>query len=260
MNTLSPSERDRLLDLLTDRALGVLSHDDAAELGSLLDRAGIGADEAERDTDALVSSLVLADAGTESMPASLRGSLQQRGERMFGDQVAGRISGTTGGSWAGWTVAAAAVLLAAVGWLRPPPTAAIPPERRLAQLEDQPDTVILPFDGMGELAGVDGVGEIVWNARLQEGFLRLSAVPGNDPAQQQYQLWIFDASRDQTYPVDAGVFNVAGEGGPEYLVPFEPKLGVGDAAAFAVTKERAGGVVVTDKSGLVLLAPVPTDG
>jgi hypothetical protein len=43
-------------------------------------------------------------------------------------------------------------------------------------------------------------------------------------------------------------------------VPFEPRLGVGEAAAFAVTKERPGGVVVTDQSGLVLLAPVPGDG
>jgi hypothetical protein len=37
------------------------------------------------------------------------------------------------------------------------------------------------------------------------------------------------------------------------LVHFRPKLNVGDPAAFAVTRERPGGVVVTDQSGLILL-------
>lgn len=37
------------------------------------------------------------------------------------------------------------------------------------------------------------------------------------------------------------------------LVHFRPTLNVGDPAAFAVTRERAGGVVVTDQSGLILL-------
>jgi hypothetical protein len=262
MSALTPIERDRVLALLADRALGDLSPADAGELSALLDRAG-----EEPGFEGLIAGLVVAadDAGGPAMPAALRASLQNRGERLVGGGPVAKIGprpGTPASTgWMGWGVAAAACVFAAVGWLRPQSAPGGPNiEQRLATLEDETDTVVLPFDGMGELAGQDRVGEIVWNERLQEGFLRLSAVPSNNPAEAQYQLWIFDASRDATYPVDAGVFNVAAGSTGEVVVPFEPKLGVGDAAAFAVTKERPGGVVVTDKAGLMLLAPVETTG
>jgi len=33
--------------------------------------------------------------------------------------------------------------------------------------------------------------------------MRFSGLPANDPQQEQYQLWIFDASRGEDYPIDA---------------------------------------------------------
>jgi hypothetical protein len=254
MSTLNPRERERLLDLLADRAVGELAPADAAELADLLARAP---DEAGYED--LVGGLILAadDPDAGDMPPALRSGLLGKGERMVGPGVAGRIdasadAGRVGpgaatpgqGGWVGWVAAS-------------PMVPSLPtPAQRLMALEAEPDTRIIPLEGQGELAAAGKAGEIVWNARLQEGFLRLSALPDNDPDQAQYQLWIFDKTRE-TYAVDGGVFNVARPGAGEVVVPFEPKLGVGDAAAFAVTRERPGGVVVTDQSGLVLLAPVP---
>jgi hypothetical protein len=266
MNTLTPMERERLLDLLADRAVADLAPADAAELAALLARAGD-----EPGFEELIAGLVLAadDPAEGDMPASVRSGLQARGERLIGGAPVARIgpesagAGGGGGGFAGWVVAAAAVVLAAVGWLRPAAQPFVPAEPTIAQrleaLEAEPDTVVIDLAGQGELAAAGNAGEIVWNPRLQEGFLRLSALPSNDPTEAQYQLWIFDKTRD-VYAVDGGVFNVSLPATGEAVVPFEPRLGVGEAAAFAVTKERPGGVVVTDQSGLVLLAPVPGDG
>jgi len=49
-------------------------------------------------------------------------------------------------------------------------------------------------------------------------FLRLKGYVANDPAGAQYQLWIFDAARDDRYPVDGGVFDVPA-GRDEVLIP-----------------------------------------
>ena len=51
-------------------------------------------------------------------------------------------------------------------------------------------------------------GEVVWSAAEQRGYLRIAGLPVNDPKARQYQLWIFDARRDERYPVDSGVFDV----------------------------------------------------
>lgn len=270
MNTRSPMEMGRLLDLLADRAVGELAPADAGELDALLARA-----RNEPGFEKLIGGLLLATDHPEDgdMPAILRASLQTRGEGLIrganrsDTPTAGRIGtgsqSSSDGGWVGWVAAAAAIVLAAVGWLRPPaapgPMAEPSVSQRLAALEAEPDTLVIDLAGQGELADAGKAGEIVWNPRLQEGFLRLSALPSNEPTEAQYQLWIFDGTRE-TYAVDGGVFNVSRPAEGEVVVPFVPKLGVGDADMFAVTRERPGGVVVTDQSGLVLLAPVPSDG
>ncbi|MGL4551943.1 MAG: anti-sigma factor domain-containing protein, partial [Gemmataceae bacterium] len=97
-------------------------------------------------------------------------------------------------------------------------------------------------------------GAVAWNNARQEGYLRLDGLPPNDPRVSQYQLWIFDADRDERYPVDGGVFDVPAAGA---VVPIRAKLGVGRPTLFAVTRERPGGVVVSDRRAVVLAAKVP---
>ncbi|MFG0255098.1 MAG: anti-sigma factor domain-containing protein, partial [Rhodopirellula sp. JB053] len=103
-----------------------------------------------------------------------------------------------------------------------------------------------PFDG-----AVDG--DVVWSTAQQTGYMRFVGMPVNDPTQEQYQLWIIDPARDDE-PIDGGVFDIASSG--EVIVPIDAKLTVVDPAAFAITIEKPGGVVVSTQERLPLLAPV----
>ena len=76
----------------------------------------------------------------------------------------------------------------------------------------------------------------------------------NDSKAIQYQLWIFDKDRDQAFPVDGGVFDVPV--GEEAVLPVQARIPVGQPTLFAVTRERPGGVVVSDRKEIVWLAQV----
>lgn len=107
----------------------------------------------------------------------------------------------------------------------------------------------------GDPVGREVRGDVVWDARTQTGYMRFVGLRRNDPSSEQYQLWIFDGRRDERYPVDGGVFDVRGDG-DEVIVPIRARLPVGSPLAFAVTVERPGGVVVSDRSRLVVIARV----
>jgi anti-sigma-K factor RskA len=95
-------------------------------------------------------------------------------------------------------------------------------------------------------------GDVVWDPVTQQGFLHFVGLASNDPAVKQYQMWIFDAARDQRYPIDGGVFDVPA-GSNEVVIPINASLPVTKAAAFAVTVEKAGGVVVSARQHVVAL-------
>jgi len=144
----------------------------------------------------------------------------------------------------GWLVAAAAALLAVfLGRRDAVPTTA---ELRTALL-DQPDAVHLEWSAPDPSSAAGG--DLVWSQTRQAGVMRLRNLAPNDPSQEQYQLWIFDASQEN--PVDGGVFDVAGA---EVLVPIDAKLRVATPTLFAVTREKPGGVVVSDRQRIVLVA------
>ena len=107
-------------------------------------------------------------------------------------------------------------------------------------------------DALGQ--GVEG--EAVWSTADQAGWMRFDGLAVNDPAVEQYQLWIFDTARPdwEEHPVDGGVFDVGTEG--EVYVPIEAKLGVDSPALFAVTLEAPGGVVVSTRERLLLTGSV----
>jgi anti-sigma-K factor RskA len=99
-------------------------------------------------------------------------------------------------------------------------------------------------------AGVSG--DVVWDPVTQRGFLHFTGLAANDPAVHQYQLWIFDASRDKRYPVDGGVFDVPANAA-EVVIPIRAALMVYKPAAFAVTVEKPGGAVVSARDHVVAL-------
>lgn len=101
-------------------------------------------------------------------------------------------------------------------------------------------------------------GEVLWSSGQQEGYMRFIGLAANDPSVEQYQLWIFDPTRNdwEAKPVDGGVFDVGPSG--EVIVPIAPKLEVRDAALFAITVEQPGGVVVSERERLILLAQAPS--
>ncbi len=61
-----------------------------------------------------------------------------------------------------------------------------------------------------------------------------------------------DATRDDRYPVDGGVFDVPASPA-EVSVPFSAWVGVGRPVLFAVTAEQPGGVVVSGREHIVVV-------
>lgn len=127
-------------------------------------------------------------------------------------------------------------------------------ERREQLMAHANDLVRAPWKSSDDpLAG--GVrGEVLWSRAKQEGYMSFRALPPNDPARNQYQLWIFDSTRPdwEAQPVDGGVFDV--RAGNEVIVPIDAKLEVRQAALFAVTLEPPGGVVVSAREHLLATA------
>jgi len=161
-----------------------------------------------------------------------------------------------------WTLAAACLLLAVVGWFNRLQSEASPATRYEA-IKSSPTTMTVAWNDV-ENAGVRG--EIVWDQAKQTGVMRFSGLDVNDPQSMQYQLWIFDAGRaDSTIEeltfnaVDGGVFNVDDATG-DVFIPINAKLEVFEPQLFAVTTEPPGGVVKHVTQGdyrIILTAPVP---
>jgi hypothetical protein len=171
----------------------------------------------------------------------------------------------------GWLAAAACLVLAIFGWERsppplpplavapppvavPPPAQPVPPtaaEERAALLA-KTDSLKIPLVATKDPAAAGVTGDVVWDPLTQRGFLHFTGLASNDPAMHQYQIWIFDAGRDKRYPVDGGVFDVPANAS-EVVIPIRAALMVRKPAAFAVTLEKPGGVVVSGREHVVAL-------
>ena len=130
--------------------------------------------------------------------------------------------------------------------------------RPVAQLRDSllvldSATERLAWTATKDTAALGASGDVVWSNRAQRGVMRIAGLQANDRTRWQYQLWIFDKTRDQKYPVDGGVFDMP-PGQSEVLVPIEARVPVGDAIMFALTVEHTGGVVVSTRERIALLA------
>lgn len=222
-----------------------------------------------------------ADTVAASMPPSSRQSASQ--PRVI--SIAGRTRSTTAspavsappvskapasrkpsswGSKVGWFAAAASVLIALAGWWPRlqsggDPTIEVPVastlEQERQQLLAQQGVLTRTWQTTQDPAASGVTGDVVWDQRTQNGYLRFRGLQANNTDELQYQLWIFDGSRDERYPIDGGVFDIPpGQG--EVIIPITAKLQVHNPAMFAVTIEKPGGSVVSSRDRIVVLAPI----
>lgn len=279
---MQDQDLDRLSQLLAEEAALGLGVEELEELNALLPPT-----EATRARRQMMEAAALAQlaflkrdrTGSRQMPSPLRARLAAMGQaqvaastrpasRPVADLAAARqrrqpaaaapAAEATTRPWhrnpaIGWSVAAALAMAVVVFQVQDAggPAGLALPDQQQALLSD-PSTITLPWTPPSE-AGYEAVrGEVVWNGERQEGFLRLTGMPANDPSSAQYQLWIVDPSRDRQHPVDGGVFNVASSG--EVIVPIDAKLPIDAPVAFAITLEQPGGVVVSAGPLLVVAA------
>jgi len=126
-------------------------------------------------------------------------------------------------------------------------------QMRAELIASVPDLIRLDWsEGPTPIPGANG--DLVWSPSRQMGFMRFRGMPVNSPTVEQYQLWIFDKNQDEKTPIDGGVFDIPAR--EESVIPIHPKLAVQNAYLFAITVEKPGGVVVSSRTRLPLLAAV----
>ena len=264
---------ERLLDLLAKRATEGVTSAEQSELDRLLAQYP---DADPQLIDRIAAAVMLAgDLPEEPLPASLRARVESQAVRELPDATSKVTSihsrtderhAAATGRFA-WFAAAACLVLAVIGWwprlhetIEPPvitqtPRPLTPAEERLALLQKGAAVTHSEWASTDDPASQGVKGDVVWDNSKQRGYLRFSGLPANDPKQSQYQLWIFDAKRDDRYPIDGGVFDIP-PGATEVVIPINARLAVNDPAMFAVTIERPGGVVVSGREHIVALAKV----
>ena len=272
---------DRLFELLCQRAIEGLSPGETGELRVLL-KAHPQVDPNQFDEAA--AWVELACLKTESqMPAALQTRIAEQtvaaltgpidNETSRGGAVVSMDAHRTAKRRAmpAWLAAAASIVIAFALWMRGPEIREVPveverivevapqlppPELRLASLEQQASELVRSSWRLTEdYADLSVDGDVVWSAQDQEGYMVFRGLPANDPTQNQYQLWIFDATRDDSFPVDGGVFDMPADAS-EVVVPINAGVPVRVATLFAITREKSGGVVVSDREELMLVASV----
>jgi anti-sigma-K factor RskA len=107
------------------------------------------------------------------------------------------------------------------------------------QLRDQEDLTRLKVTALASLAGNTREAQViaVWDPRQETGLLTFDKLPALEEG-QDYQIWVVDPAYKN--PVNGGVFHVSAEG--KTALSFKPDQPVKQAAAFAISLERKGGV------------------
>jgi hypothetical protein len=169
--------------------------------------------------------------------------IHRGGPRLEGsNSPSGRTTGW-GRAAAPWLIAAAASIAAVFAWVKPPAPVESENTRLVAKLAQASDRKLLAFAAnVDDYKGVSG--SLQWSPSMQAGTMTLKGLRPLAASEGVYQLWIVDGNR-QGPPVDGGVFTVDAGANGEAVVPFAAKLPVGKAAAFAITREKAEGVVVS---------------
>jgi anti-sigma-K factor RskA len=267
----------RLHELLADRALFELTAEEQDELRALLASSSI--DPQSLDYAAAMVSLTFLPDAAEKLPSELESRIKSTAEAFLADHEQRPMANATVTdrsrrravdaapasrrwkreviAWRLAAVCAAALLLVTWQMYWRQPTTTSDAEGRELLLKQAPDVVQVGWTATQDPSAKGASGDVVWSVDRQQGFLRFKGLSKNDPQKNQYQLWIFDGHQDDRYPVDGGVFDVA-SGSGEVIVPIRAALRVVDPQMFAVTLEKPGGVVVSDRKRIALVAKIPS--
>ncbi|QQS40765.1 MAG: anti-sigma factor [Acidobacteriota bacterium] len=277
--------RERMLELLADRAIFGLDQTEKAELKRLESQFPELASDVSFERAAAAYSLSSLGK-VEAMPSSLRAKIEADAAGIISREqaitavteperdpapvavVEFQKPGFSFSQWLGWGVAFAACALLVINvWLTrsqtPSPVAEATPtpeatrepsliEKKRALIASAVDLVRTNWSAPTEDGEVGG--EVVWSDSQQQGYMTFRGLDVNDASKEQYQLWIFDEKQDEATPVDGGVFDIDEQG--EVTVPIDAKLTVDNPKMFAVTVEKPGGVVVSKREKIVAIAKV----
>lgn len=268
---MSENMDERLRELLADQAVFGLSAEESRELSEVSDGGSSSMDALTLELAA--AAVLLAETPVEPMPEHLQARVLAAAEQHFADNdiqptfapaaVASRPSWF---GWLGWAFAAVAITALGLNLVltrsssgpiataTPSPTPVVlTPAQQREQLMASPDVARAEWTN-GNMPGVEVSGDVVWSDAKQAGYMTFRGLPVNDANTAVYQLWIFDETQSDKTPIDGGVFNVTADG--EVIIPIDAKLKARNPKAFAVTMEKPGGVVVSDRKKIAALAPV----
>lgn len=288
-------QKERLLELLADQTIFGLNDEEVTELEQLKNNFTNLEEDASLELTAAAITLASLET-VEEMPTGLRTKLFadaadffSRAEQMrteadnaspaealsevptqerYSDYVKPASSPNPFWQWLGWAFAAAACVALAVNlWLtraqkpvevaknpevlQTPSPELTPAQKRAQLLASATDAVQLSLTSPTNEKEV--LGDVVWSNSQQKGFVRVRGLPANNVSEEAYQLWIVDEAQNPKTPLSGGVFNVTSG---EVVVPIEAQLKVKNPKAIAISKERAGGVVVSAPERLVALAKI----
>jgi hypothetical protein len=263
MSQHSFAEHDRWEELQTARLLYGLTEAEEAEFEFLARQ--LPAEQQDR-LEMVVAALDLAwsNMPSEKLPEHLRRAIHRQAEQLLAAKpdlsvVKPEIQNTKAIRWSKylpWLVSAACLLFAIMSW-----TLNQPAGKTTANLAQQRAELLALKDGIlqvnwsaGPTPAGNASGDVVWSSARQTGFMRFRGLPANAPATEQYQLWIFDKNQSDKTPIDGGVFDITP--GEEVIVAINPKLHVKEPFMFAITVEKPGGVVVSTRERLPLLAKI----
>jgi len=265
MRTVEKSER--LLELKIQEASYGLSNEERAELRALLVEFPEWVED--ESLEMTVASIQLVGLEGERMPTHLMKSIEDEFSRLYPTRSEERTAVVTSKNnfsrlfdtkWLGWSLAGALGVLLLLNMFSDSinvETGTGNPILLTAQQEL--DDLISSSKDLERASWIapdpknklEFEGEVVWSESKQKGFMKFKGLPVNDPSKETYQLWIFDANREEARPVDGGVFDVAKD---EVVIPIDAKLKVKDVYMFAVTVEKPGGVVVSSREPIVSIA------
>ncbi len=287
---MNEQAQEVLFDLLTKRATYGLDSLENKELDDLSASNNYFVDDS---FDLTAAAIGLSEMEVDQqMPAHLYSKLLASADALYGtantNQAAPAVSESVAGDdlqptfefepkkaswmgWFGWAVAsvacvALAVNIASTRFQKPTevvtgPTPVASPEKPspaklFEELLASPNAIKASFGpapkGPVELARAGG--DVVWNDAKQTGYMKLRGLPKNDKTVSTYQLWIFDENQDAKYPIDGGTFDINSDG--DVIIPIDAKIATKNPKLFAITVEKPGGVVVSDRKKMAALAQV----